>query len=141
MVEGPGSLSELQKLNRIQERLLVEYPSSKEEKKLSTLTATTRSKIGRVRFANQPPREQVDTPSCSITHQDKNHQAPVLFEEADMRDEFEKATRRSVTRRVPKHPKKAPRHREPPDIPDIDPLVVQAELKERIPTAQDEEEK
>ena len=139
-MEDPGRLSELQYLNRIQESLLVEPPSSKEDKEPPTMTATTRSKTRRVQFADQPIREQLDIPSCARTHQDKNDQAPELLERADMRKEFEKTTRRSEIERVPKPSTEALRRREPLNIQDIDPLVVQAERRERISKALDEED-
>ena len=58
-----------------------------------------------------------------------------------MRDEFEKNIRRSESRRIPKHPTKAPRLREQPSVEDIDTLVIKPERGERISKAQYEEEK
>ena len=49
--------------------------------------------------------------------------------------------RRTETRRVPQQPTKAPKRRKPPSVDDIDPLVVQAERRDRISKTQDEEEK
>ena len=71
MVEDPGRLNELQKLNRIQERLLVEDPSSKVKKEPPTITITTRSRTRRGRFTEQLNREQRGTPSRARNHQDK----------------------------------------------------------------------
>ena len=50
VVGDPERLNKLQKLNRIQEGLLVEPSSSKDEKEPPTIAATTRSKTRRVRF-------------------------------------------------------------------------------------------
>ena len=88
VVKDPGRLSELQKLNRIQEILLVEPPSSKDEKEPATMAKTTRSRTRRVRFSDQPIREKLDIPSRARNRQDKNDQASELFEEADMRGGF-----------------------------------------------------
>ena len=71
VVEDPGRLSELKKLNRIQETLLVEPLSLKEEKEPPTITTLTRSKTRRVRLADQPSREQLDTSDCARNHQDR----------------------------------------------------------------------
>ena len=134
-------MNELRMLNRIQDKLFIEDIPAKVEEDTPTISVTTRSNIRRVRFADRPnevPRNIVDETGGN---RGVDETTSNVSRKKDRDNEFEAKPRKSKVRRAPSKTTITSKRVIPPKADDIDPLMVQAERRERISTAQNEETK
>ena len=134
-------MNELRMLNRIQDKLFIEDIPAKVEEDTPTISVTTRSNIRRVRFADRPhevPRNIVDETGGN---RGVDETTSSVSRKKDGDNEFEAKPRKSKVRRALSKTTITSKRVTPPKADDIDPLMVQAERRERISTAQNEETK
>ncbi|KAE9033481.1 hypothetical protein PR003_g31778 [Phytophthora rubi] len=136
--------AELQVLNRIQEVLYVDRDSAKADEATPNIAAVTRNQARRVHFEDDgtqnsaegnPAEENSDEEPRDTLETDETTGEP----REDQGNEFEASYQAPEARRVVDPAEAAAELRRARSAQDVDPVAVQAERRNRISKAQDEE--
>ncbi|KAE8905050.1 hypothetical protein PF005_g21588 [Phytophthora fragariae] len=136
--------AELRVLNRIQEVLYVDRDSAKAEETAPNITAVTRNQARRVRFEDNETQNSTERNSAednSAEEPQETHEAGETTREPreDQRTEYEVSYQAPEAHRVVDPAEAAAEPGWTPSAQDVDPVAVQAESRNRISKAQDEE--
>ncbi|KAE8984695.1 hypothetical protein PR001_g23095 [Phytophthora rubi] len=136
--------AELRVLNRIQEVLYVDRDSAKAEETAPNITAVTRNQARRVRFEDNETQNSTERNSAednSAEEPQETHEAGETTREPreDQRTEYEVSYQAPEAHRVVDPAEAAAEPGWTPSAQDVDPVAVQAERRNRISKAQDEE--
>ncbi|KAE8980835.1 hypothetical protein PR001_g24180, partial [Phytophthora rubi] len=136
--------AELRVLNRIQEVLYVNRDSAKAEETAPNITAVTRNQARRVRFEdnemhNSTERNLADGNSAEELQETHDAGETTREPREDQRTEYEVSYLAPEARRVVDPAEAAAEPGWTPSAQDVDPVAVQAERRNRISKAQNEE--
>ncbi|KAE8969057.1 hypothetical protein PR002_g27549 [Phytophthora rubi] len=136
--------AELQVLNRIQELLYVDRDSAKTDETTANITAVTRNQARRVRFEDNERKNLAERNSAEDNSAEESQETPGAGETSrepreGQGNEYEVSYQAPEVHRVVDPAEAAAEPGWTSSAQDVDPVAVQAERRNRISKAQDEE--
>ncbi|KAE9284006.1 hypothetical protein PR003_g26974 [Phytophthora rubi] len=131
--------AELRVLNRIQEVLYVDRGSAKAKKTAPNITAVTRNQAHRVRFEDNGAQNSAERNSAEEPQETPGAEETTREPREDQGNEYEVSYQAPEVHRVVDPAEAAAEPGWTPSAQDVDPVAVQAERRNGISKAQDEE--